>query len=134
MPQEPWRELRDAGELRAAQDVFAGTGRDEGPGLPGAGVRPQPGAGAAGGQGAAGTGGGLTRPCEGAGARCAERIGAEGDGAAGGRPGPRFPQGQRERPGRARRRVSPEVGQRVPRPALANGQALCAPDTRWEQL
>lgn len=125
--------------VRAAQDVFAGTGRDEGPGLPGAGARPQPGAGAAGAQGAAGTGrgwgpGGLDATLRGCRARCAEQIGAEGDGAAGGRPGQRFPQGQRERPGRARRRVSPGVGQRVPRPALANGQALCAPDTRWEQL
>lgn len=30
--------------------------------------------------------------------------------------------------------MSPEVGQFVRRPALANGQALCAPDTRWEAI
>lgn len=30
--------------------------------------------------------------------------------------------------------MSPEVGQFVRRPVLANGQALCAPDTRWEAI
>lgn len=30
--------------------------------------------------------------------------------------------------------MSPELGQFVRRPALANGQALCAPDTRWEAI
>lgn len=30
--------------------------------------------------------------------------------------------------------AAPEVGQFVPRPALANGQALCTPDTRWEAI